>query len=72
VALVSTVLFTVAIRHVKKHAQKEREIAYQASLRSYSKTLRPGMTRKQVENYLQTNNVKFQQMCCIHESSAFC
>jgi len=45
-------------------AQTQREVAYQSSLESYSKTLKPGMTRKEVESSLRTKNARFQQTCC--------
>ncbi len=55
----------------KKHAQSKREVAYKSALNSYSTALKPGMTRKEVEDYLRGNAVGFQQMCCIDERSAF-
>jgi hypothetical protein len=36
-----------------------------AALRSYSQVLQPGMTRKDVEDYLRANKVQFSQMCCV-------
>ena len=47
------------------HAQKKREAAYQATLRSYSQVLKPGTTRKEVERYLHGKNVEFGQTCCV-------
>jgi hypothetical protein len=37
-----------------------REAAYQADLRSYSEALKPGMTRKSVEDYLRERNINFR------------
>jgi hypothetical protein len=56
----------VAIRHVwQRRAQRRREAAYQLTLLSYSEVLMPGMTRKEVEDYLRTKNVTPRQMCCV-------
>jgi hypothetical protein len=52
-------------------AQKKREAAYQATLESYSDVLKPGMTRKYVEDYLRSKSITWQQLCCIGEGSAF-
>jgi hypothetical protein len=52
-------------RALRELAQREREVAYQAALRSYSDVITPGMTRKEVEDYLGARNVSFRQMCCV-------
>jgi hypothetical protein len=52
-------------------AQQKREAVYQATLQSYSDVLKPGMTRKGVEDYLQSKGIKFEKMCCIDERSAY-
>jgi hypothetical protein len=52
-------------------AQKRREAAYQATLQPYSDVLKPGMTRKSDEDYLQSKGIKFERMCCIDERSAY-
>jgi len=49
----------------KKQMQMRREATYQAALRSYTEALKPGMTRKQVEDYLRAKNIKFRQICCV-------
>ena len=43
-------------------AQAKRETAYQAALRSYSQILKPGMKRKEVEDYLRSNKIEFLQL----------
>ena len=43
-------------------AQAKRETAYQAALRSYSQFLKPGMKRKEVEDYLRSNKIEFLQL----------
>jgi hypothetical protein len=52
-------------------AKEKREAAYQAKLQSYSDFLKPGMTRKNVEDYLRAKGVAFGQLCCIDERSAY-
>jgi hypothetical protein len=54
-----------------QRAKKKREAAYQAALQSYSEVLRPGMTRKNLEDYLRGKGTGFQQMCCVDERSAY-
>src|SRR5262249_11780651 len=38
---------------------------YQSILREYSDSLKPGMTRAEVETYLQSRNHTLRQMCCV-------
>jgi hypothetical protein len=52
-------------------AKQKREAAYQAKLQSYSDVLKPGMTRKSVEDHLRAEGVVFGQLCCIDERSAY-
>ena len=49
----------------EKRAQAKRDAAYQMTLHSYSATLKPGMTRKEVEDYFHANGIVFRQMCCV-------
>ena len=37
------------------------------ALRSYSQILKPGMKRKEVEDYLSAKNTPFRQMCCVDQ-----
>jgi hypothetical protein len=53
----------------EKQSRRKREAAYDSILRSYTQALKPGMTRKQVEDYLRTKNVSFQQMSGINGDS---
>lgn len=50
---------------LKARAQRKREAAYEATLRSYDHMLKPGMTRKEVEDYLRGKNAPIEQMCCV-------
>jgi hypothetical protein len=40
-----------------------------AALLSYSQVLKPGMIRKDVEDYFRANKVQFSQMCCAEASN---
>lgn len=60
-----------ACDQMKTKDQKKREAAYQLTLNSYSRDLRLGLSRKEVEEYLRQNAVIFTQMCCVEERSAF-
>ncbi len=51
--------------------QQKREAAYQSKLQSYAEALKPGMTRKNLEDYLRAKGVAFGQLCCIDEPSAY-
>jgi hypothetical protein len=64
--LVGVGLLGLGIRHgLKLQAKRKREAAYQSALLSYTQVLKPGMTRKEVEEYLRARNVDFAQMCCV-------
>jgi hypothetical protein len=64
--LVGVGLLGWGIRHgLKLQAKRKREAAYQSALLSYTQVLKPGMTRKEVEDYLRARNVGFSQMCCV-------
>ena len=59
-------LLALGIRHRQKlQAKRKREAAYQSALVSYTQVLKPGMTRKEVEDYLRARNVAFGQLCCV-------
>jgi len=67
--VVSSIVAGCALR---KHAQERREANYQSALRSYSEVIKPGMTRKEVEDYFKGKNSQFRQMCCVgDERTAF-
>jgi hypothetical protein len=59
-------LFAFGVRHERmKKARERREVAYQLALHSYAQVLEPGMTRKEVQDYLRANKVEFRQTCCV-------
>lgn len=45
--------------NVRATAKRKREIGYEAALRSYSQTIHPGLTRKDLEDYLRSRNISF-------------
>jgi hypothetical protein len=60
--LIPVAVLTVglAARYISQEAaRKRREIGYADTLKSYSQALHPGMTRKDVENYLRFKNTTF-------------
>jgi hypothetical protein len=66
IALLLAVTLSVVVRHsLAKRAQQKREAGYQSALRAYSEVLNPGMTRKEVEEYLGVQNDGFRHMCCV-------
>jgi hypothetical protein len=72
--LVAVPLIFFGVRYEMKvraetQAQAKRETTYQAALRSYQQTLKPGMNRKEVEEYLRLKNISFRQMCCVEDHS---
>jgi hypothetical protein len=70
--VVVVALSAFVVRHfLRERVQQKSEVGYQSALRSYSQVLTPGMTRKEVEDYLRSRNVKFSQMCCVESSQRF-
>jgi hypothetical protein len=64
-------LFTTNFNARGQSANQKREADNQAALRPYSDAIKPGATRKSVEDYFQTNGIKYQKMCCVAERSAY-
>jgi hypothetical protein len=65
-AVVVATLIFFGIRHFSKIREAaKREAAYQSALLSYTRVLKPGIRRKEVEDYLRARNVEFGQMCCV-------
>jgi hypothetical protein len=62
-------LFVFSLRYeLKKQAQKRRETTYQSELRLYSLALKPGMKRKEVEDYLRAKHADLTHFCCVDTS----
>jgi len=40
-----------------------------AASHSFSQVLKPGMTRKDVEDYFRANKIQFGQMCCVEDEN---
>ena len=57
----------VFYRRAKHDREREaRQAYYESVLRSYTETLKPGATRKQVEIYLRNNGKQIVHMCCMN------
>lgn len=67
IVLTVSVLASLACRFELKEAKKKREAAYQSALDTYSRTLIPGLTRKEVETYFRARGIKFVQMGWVEE-----
>jgi hypothetical protein len=64
--LLCGVLLIIGIRFiVKGQLRKRREIVYQTTLWSYQQALKPGISRKEVEDYLRERKQTFTQTCCV-------
>jgi hypothetical protein len=59
IALVIAVSALAVRSSVRATASRKREIGYQIELRTYSEALHPGMTRRELEDYLRSNNTNF-------------
>jgi hypothetical protein len=54
------------VQHVReRHKAAEREAYYQTILAKYTSELKPGMSREQVEQRIQSDGKWFGQMCCV-------
>jgi hypothetical protein len=63
--LVITLSVILVRQRSEKQAQAEREAGYQSAVHAYSEVLKPGMTRKDFEEYLGARNLRFRHMCCV-------
>ena len=63
-------LFALAPVAPGQSAKQKREAAYQDALKSYSDALKPGVTRKDVEDYLHSKGTPYVTTCCALERSA--
>jgi hypothetical protein len=70
VATIAPVVFCLwLVQHVRERRKAaEREGYYKAVLTQYTGEFKPGMTRGQVEQHLQRDGSRFQQMCCVVNS----
>lgn len=64
-------LFATVPKAPAQNAKQKREASYQKTLQSFSESLKPGMTRKNVEDHLREKGVKYEKMCCIDEKTAY-
>src|ERR1700744_714374 len=65
------ILYWAVSSILTRREERRRESMFQETLRAYQEALKPGMTRAQVEAYLQSKGIRFQKSCCInHENRA--
>jgi hypothetical protein len=64
--LCAGILYLVVSIVLDMREEKRRESIFQKTLSSYQEALKPGMTRAQVEAYLQSKGVQFLKSCCIN------
>jgi hypothetical protein len=67
--LIVAVSLVGIVHHWKKErAAEERQASYQHTVAFYSEVLKSGMSRKQVEDYLDKKGVSFSNICCVEKS----
>jgi hypothetical protein len=69
-SLLLALLLAAVPNALGQSAKQKREAAYQAALQSYSEVLKPGISRKEVEDYLNAKGITHMAMCCVEERSA--
>ncbi len=47
------------------------DVKYGSELSSYQRDLKPGVSRKEVENYFRDRNIPFSRMCCVTTHHAY-
>lgn len=66
VVIGAALLVTAAIwSYGRARIKATRESGDQAALRLYTRDLKPGLNRKEVEGYFRTRDIRFWQMCCV-------
>lgn len=62
----------IALRLIRKERRDKARVAgNQQALLAYSRAFKPGISRKQLEDSLKESGVKFSEVCCYQERSAF-
>ena len=70
-SIVTLVSVAAVPRYLKWRGERRREAGYQATLSEYSRALKPGSTRKDVEQYLKAKGITFGRFCCVDERKGF-
>src|SRR6188508_483423 len=66
VVMIIALASAATLRHyIRSKEKKNREAAYQSALQAYSQNLKPGLTRKEVEDYFLSQGTRFRRMCCV-------
>jgi hypothetical protein len=61
--IVELIIAIASIIVIRNDVKAKRREGRQAELTKLSEVLKPGITRKQVEDYLRTQNLTFRQIC---------
>jgi len=70
--LINVLIAAITVHYAwDRHEQKTREAFYLSVRDSYSSELKPGMTRKDMEEHLRSRGETFRHMCCIDEKHAY-
>lgn len=70
-ATVAVGLIGLGMRYeLKQREQARRQADYQKALTGYTQALKPGMTRRQVEQYIERKGAHFSQTCCVDPREA--
>ena len=62
--IISTIFAAIWIIR-QKRAQRARQADYASQLASFNQFIRPGMSRKQVEDSFRERKIEFGHMCCV-------
>src|SRR5271166_4480855 len=72
IVVVIGALCAASVHHLLKAEEKRRrEATYQSELLTYSKNLKRGLTRGEVEDYFRSKSVQFGQACCSGDGHAY-
>src|SRR5579864_6831531 len=72
IVVIVAVSSAIAVRFAyKKRRAAANTAAVQAALLNYSHNLKPGVTRKDVKDYLRAQGVGFGERCCEERGGAF-
>ena len=70
--IVAAVPLAIGVRYVyKKRLAAANAAAVHAALLKYSQNLKPGLTRKEVKDYLLAQGVGFMERCCYERGGPF-
>src|SRR5437879_10472041 len=69
VILIPVMVLVAAARDSEKKRAAAREASYQRALAVYTDALKPGMNRRQVEEYLENKGVSFNRIYAVQQQA---